>query len=1243
MKNRFGNRIIAAILFIVLIVGAIPAIPVSAYDMIISTAEDLYKCRELINSQPQTYGNASILIEKDIDLTQYSDVPSIVLQNGVTIEDPYNWEPIWNFSGTIEGALFLNEHGVWTYPTIKGLFIDPTYGNGYTDEYGNNVPGTWHYSNGSCDNIGFISGMSAATVSRLYFDVDKVEGCENVGALAGVATESTVVECRVGPLTDARKYHKDRDLPVYGTVIGYFSVGGLIGNYFNPGRDYELNEQELVIYPYGSNSGTFVKDCMTEPGLSVLAVAKPLDSTGQFEIPHTMMNKYNTFRDSGFAGNISFPVSSSNTISLPDTLGMCAGGIIGSTSDYGPVLYECSNNAYVRAYNYCAAGILAYASYGPALINCANRGAVFSFAADRWGYIDGDADLAANIGGYTLCDTILAGGIIAYAGNGTVIESCENYGMVYTGAYVGGIAGYVAPAVSDSSPRTDPDDYDLHCNCRYSVIANSFNMGDIVALNSGTTGAGLVGFLAGYDTSTVSPSSSQHPCDQCHFNSIATVSGYCDNRVENCYSILGRAQKGTSYPAACLVGENYGVVRNCFASMTVNDGTPEGSDFGLIAHYNDGFINHCFSTAAGPLITSSGPNAREICNYKCYRDPQQGILTYVRVYIASMQAFTNGVPTYGGPPMGSFVAEDELDAWANWYVKYQTMHNVGGGYLHYNVNYQFRNWRPITFGSREYLIFGDYNELIRPDTRREYWELVGAAVEDGGGTGGGGNATIIGGGNSGLPGGNGGGTGGGGTGGGTTGGTGNGDALQGNVSGLDAYGSGPAPGSYVIARGVQTSYEDCINDDNYILTVPEDDWSTDGVSSFGFDADQFSEDGSYTLCINYYNTAGIEEHMIVYFATEDHTDHIYCADTYPASCAENGYVKYTCVVCGDSYTEELYATGHSDPVRTVTVEPDCANPGLAVWYCPRCLEVLSEENIDPNGHSGEWVTVSEPTCTEYGEEQYICTVCNEVLATNPIYPNGHSAGDWEVIDEPTCTERGHNELRCTVCGALIDTEDPDPNGHSGEWVRTAEPTCTEYGEEQYICTVCNEVLATNPINPNGHSAGDWVTVTEPTCTEYGYQEIRCTVCGELLNTWQLDPNGHSGEWIRTAEPTCTEYGEEQYICTVCNEVLATNPIYPFGHTEGAWKTIAEPTEDTPGLRGVRCTVCEEILDSSEVLAMFGDVNGDGIITSRDVRVLKQYLAGLLEDDDIVMYNADANEDYDITSKDIRSLKQMMTE
>ena len=112
---------------------------------------------------------------------------------------------------------------------------------------------------------------------------------------------------------------------------------------------------------------------------------------------------------------------------------------------------------------------------------------------------------------------------------------------------------------------------------------------------------------------------------------------------------------------------------------------------------------------------------------------------------------------------------------------------------------------------------------------------------------------------------------------------------------------------------------------------------------------------------------------------------------------------------------------------------------------------------------------------------------------------------------------------------------------------------------------------------------------------------------------------------------------------MCNEVLATNPIYPFGHTEGAWKTIAEPTEDTPGLRGVRCTVCEEILDSSEVLAMFGDVNGDGIITSRDVRVLKQYLAGLLEDDDIVMYNADANEDYDITSKDIRSLKQMMTE
>lgn len=55
----------------------------------------------------------------------------------------------------------------------------------------------------------------------------------------------------------------------------------------------------------------------------------------------------------------------------------------------------------------------------------------------------------------------------------------------------------------------------------------------------------------------------------------------------------------------------------------------------------------------------------------------------------------------------------------------------------------------------------------------------------------------------------------------------------------------------------------------------------------------------------------------------------------------------------------------------------------------------------------------------------------------------------------------------------------------------------------------------------------------------------------------------------------------------------------------------------------------------------GDVNGDGVVSAKDIRDLKMYFAGLLQDDDIVFGNADLNGDGDITSKDVRELKQLL--
>ncbi len=60
-----------------------------------------------------------------------------------------------------------------------------------------------------------------------------------------------------------------------------------------------------------------------------------------------------------------------------------------------------------------------------------------------------------------------------------------------------------------------------------------------------------------------------------------------------------------------------------------------------------------------------------------------------------------------------------------------------------------------------------------------------------------------------------------------------------------------------------------------------------------------------------------------------------------------------------------------------------------------------------------------------------------------------------------------------------------------------------------------------------------------------------------------------------------------------------------------------------------------------VTILLGDVDGDGNVTAKDARLLKQYLAGLVGDDDIIFDNTDVNGDGDISAKDSRALKALL--
>ena len=143
--------------------------------------------------------------------------------------------------------------------------------------------------------------------------------------------------------------------------------------------------------------------------------------------------------------------------------------------------------------------------------------------------------------------------------------------------------------------------------------------------------------------------------------------------------------------------------------------------------------------------------------------------------------------------------------------------------------------------------------------------------------------------------------------------------------------------------------------------------------------------------------------------------------TYDATCEEAGLLTYTCQ-CGDSYTEEIEATGHSYNPET-TIEPTCTKAGLLTYTCKCGASYTSI--VKALGHSHTKEITSEATCTEAGLITYTCK-CGDTY-TEKIKSPGHKHTK-EVTAEPTCEEAGLATYTCE-CGDTY-TKELTALGHS---------------------------------------------------------------------------------------------------------------------------------------------------------------------------------------------------------------------
>ena len=355
-----------------------------------------------------------------------------------------------------------------------------------------------------------------------------------------------------------------------------------------------------------------------------------------------------------------------------------------------------------------------------------------------------------------------------------------------------------------------------------------------------------------------------------------------------------------------------------------------------------------------------------------------------------------------------------------------------------------------------------------------------------------------------------------------------------------------------------------------------------------------------------------------------------------ATCTETGLTagEY-CTRCDYAVQQEtIPALGHSI-VADKAVAATCTAAGLTAGeHCSHCDYVVEQETIPALGHLIVADNAVEATCTENGlTEGEHCSRCDYAVKQEAIPALGHNTVTDNAVPA-TCTVPGLTAgEHCTRCN-YATYEIIMALGHN-----YVDGTCSRCGEKDptfvadYVVITADSVRTmpgetiTVPVYIEGNTGFAGFTFT--IAADEGLTLTKISKAGILLESESgaMTPNVAKGQVNWT--DYCNEVGDgEILLLTFAVDENIADGDYHVRVALKDGKTINFVNE---GDQIVPVRFVDGIVTVSSVV--FGDLNGDGDISSGDSVKLARYLVDMEEFSFLQLAAADVNHDGEVTAGD----------